>query len=445
MAELSLENSLERISSENEGQEEYLQAVNEVAHSVQSLLKDNEDYAKQRIFERLAHPDRVIQFKITWMDDAGNIHLNRGWRVQQSNALGPYKGGLRFHPSANLSTFKFLAFEQIFKNALTGLPLGGAKGGSDFNPKGKSDNEIMRFCQAFMTELQHHVGPMTDVPAGDINVGSREIGYMYGQYKKIQNQFDGVLTGKELSLGGSYVREEATGFGVIYFLRHLLNDSDESIKDKTIAISGAGNVALHTAQKAIELGAKVTTLSNSRGSLLIEKGLSRDGLNKIKEYKRNADNPLKQAAEAIEATWRDDEKPWQQQKIDIAIPCATQNEVSKEDAEDIIAAGCKILIEGANMPLTTEALELLREELTYIPGKASNAGGVALSGLEMSQNSSFKPLSFDKLDSMLDQIMEDIYSACKKHGKRDDKIDYLDGANIAGFLKLAKATMALGV
>lgn len=437
----------ERIEKNNPNQKEFIQAVAEILDNVSEELLENKEYQRYRIFERLTEPDRIVQFKIEWLDDNGEAQLNRGWRVQQSNLIGPYKGGLRFHPTVSESVIKFLAFEQCFKNALTGLPLGGGKGGSDFDPRGRSDHEIMSFCQAFMTELYRHVGPNTDVPAGDINVGAREIGFLYGQYRKIKNEFAGVLTGKAVGMGGALARTEATGYGVIYFLEHVLEELDDSIEGKQIAISGAGNVALNAAQKAIEKGANVITLSNSRGLLYKEEGFDKEDIDWLIKYDNVKDNTLLEFAETRKGQWHADKKPWQQ-RCDIAIPCATQNELNDNDAQALLENGCQVVICGANMPCTSDALALLNnsEDCIYVPGKASNAGGVAVSGLEMSQNAQFERFSFEFVDQKLQDIMKHIHDQCVECGKTDKKrTDYVKGANVAGFHILAKAMLAQGV
>ncbi|MDF2179547.1 NADP-specific glutamate dehydrogenase [Aliiglaciecola sp. CAU 1673] len=426
-------------------QPEFLQAVDEVCRHVSPLLEAHPIYNKARIFERLTEPDRTISFRVTWQDDNNNVHINRGWRVQHSNLIGPYKGGLRFHPKVNESVLKFLAFEQCFKNALTGLPIGGGKGGSDFDPKGRSEHEIMRFCQAFMNELQRHIGPCTDVPAGDINVGSREIGFLYGQYRRLHNEFGGVLTGKELEFGGSHVRLEATGYGLVYFLKALLKDEDESIDGKVVAISGAGNVACHAAKKAISEGAKVVSLSNSKGTLYCENGFEIGVINDLINHRQNKENPLQELAQNGHGKWLKDEKPWRI-ACDIAAPCATENELLEEDAKRLAENSCKIVIEGANMPCSKDALTVFEKAgITFVPGKASNAGGVALSGLEMSQNANFQSHEFEDLDANLRQIMGSIHQLCKTEGEEKNRINYAKGADIAAFKRLADAMLAQGI
>lgn len=436
---------LDRVGARNADQPEFLQAVQEVAESVKDVVADSDSLQSERVFERLTEPDRIITFRVCWEDDAAEVQINRGYRVQHCGAIGPYKGGLRFHPSVNLSILKFLAFEQTFKNALTGLPMGGGKGGSDFDPSGRSDREIMRFCKAFMSELYRHIGPHTDVPAGDINVGAREIGYMYGQYRALTNRFSGAMTGKGLAYGGSPVRVEATGYGLIYFLSDVLDSHLDSIEGKRILISGAGNVALHAAEKAVDMGAKVITLSDSRGTLYKEDGFSSDNIAWIKEHKAQSGTSLKGFTDDHTAEFEADEKPWAI-KGDIALPCATQNEITKDDAKSIKDNGIRVLAEGANMPCTADATKVLRSsDVIYVPGKASNAGGVALSGLEMSQNAAFERGEFDGLNDQLKSIMSRIHDSCKTHGKDDDRIDYVKGANRAAFAKVSDALLAFGI
>ncbi|WP_371395334.1 NADP-specific glutamate dehydrogenase [Fretibacter rubidus] len=443
--ETQWDDMMSRIETRSADQDEFLQAVHEVAASVKDVVKTDDALQKSRIFERLTEPDRIIIFNVTWEDDGGDVHINRGYRVQHCGAIGPYKGGIRFHPTVDLSTLKFLAFEQTFKNALTGLPMGGGKGGSDFDPEGRSEREIMRFCQAFMDELFRHIGPYTDVPAGDINVGGREIGYMYGRYRRLTNRFTGAMTGKGLSYGGSPARVEATGYGLIYFLSHVLEAHLDKIDDKTIIISGAGNVALHAAEKAVALGAKVITLSDSDGTLLKEDGFSSDDINWIKDHKAKSGASLKAFTDDRGGTFKSGKKPWSI-KADIALPCATQNEIDKDDAKALVDNDVKFLAEGANMPCTAKATKTIREsDMVYVPGKASNAGGVALSGLEMSQNADFERGEFDTLDTQLQSIMARIHDSCKDFGKVDDRIDYVRGANRAAFAKVSKALLAFGI
>lgn len=432
------------IKEQTKGQEQFHQAVDDVMDHVIPFVKDKQTYLEAKVVERLLNPDRTIEFRISWHDDKGEIQINRGWRVQFNNAIGPYKGGLRFHPSVSLDTFKFLGFEQVFKNALTGLPMGGGKGGSDFDPKGKSDAEILRFCQAFMTELYKYIGPDHDVPAGDIGVGSREIGYLFGTYKQITGAHHGVLTGKNPAFGGSCIRTEATGYGCVYFLENVLEAIDEGIKGKRCAISGAGNVALYTAEKLIELGGKVLTLSDSNGYILAEDGIKSEQLEeicKLKEEKRGRLSEL----DINGITFIEGETPWEN-TYDVAIPAATQNEVSKKEATAIKKAGATIVCEAANMPLTSGATEYLKgNDIIIAPAKAANAGGVAVSGLERTQNAQMLSWDCEKVDETLKQTMKDIHAVCKKYGETEDGIDYIKGANIGGFVRVADALMAYGV
>ncbi|MEW9796754.1 NADP-specific glutamate dehydrogenase [Alteromonas sp. CYL-A6] len=427
------------------GQEEYLQAVREVAADIVPVYNANEQYKGVDVLRRLCVPERIITFNISWQNSEGHAEINQGWRVQHSGLIGPYKGGLRFHPTVNESILKFLAFEQTFKNALTSLPMGGAKGGSDFDPKGRSDTDIMRFCQAFMTELQRHIGSRTDVPAGDINVGAREIGYLYGHYRRIKNRFEGVITGKGVSFGGSYVRTEATGYGLIYFLRAVLETHETPMKDQRVLISGAGNVALHAALKAIHYDAKVLTLSNSRGAWVYEDGITEDMVRFALTNKDQHDNILAAMADEFGGKWHKNKTPWFVEG-DIALPCATQNELDEEDARLLIKNGCSYVLEGANMPCTNAARHcFLDAKLPHVPSKAANAGGVALSGLEMSQNAGFQPSTFEHLDSRLKAIMEEIHQLCVDEGQDDGFINYAKGANIAAFRRLADAMVAQGI
>ncbi|WP_353183485.1 NADP-specific glutamate dehydrogenase [Parapedobacter lycopersici] len=431
------------VEQRNPHQPEFIQAVKEV---VEDIIPYIEEHAKelidQKLLERIAEPERVVSFRVTWLDDKNRVQVNRGYRVQMNSALGPYKGGLRFSPTVNLSILKFLAFEQIFKNSLTGLPLGGGKGGSDFDPKGKSDNEIMRFCQSFMTELFRHIGSETDVPAGDIGVGEREIGYLFGQYKRLQNNFTGVLTGKGPAWGGSYIRPEATGYGLLYFVERMFYENQNSLKGKVITISGAGNVAYYAAIKALSLGAKVITISNSNGTIYDENGFTVEKLDYVNSLNRN----LAEYTKRYPAEYHEGKKPWGF-KCDIALPCATQNELDEQDAKTLIANGCMCIAEGANMPSTAEAIKvILKAKILYAPGKAANAGGVAVSGLEMSQNRIGQQWSTDKVDARLKKIMHDIHDTCVHYGKDSNGvINYLKGANIGGFVKVADAMRAQGV
>lgn len=437
---------IETVKGKNPHEPEFIQAVEEVVFSLEDFLNENPIYMENKILERLVEPDRTIIFRVAWVDDAGEIRINRGFRVQFNNAIGPYKGGLRFHPSVNLSILKFLGFEQIFKNSLTGLPLGGAKGGSDFDPHGKSDGEIMRFCQSFMAELYRHIGPNIDVPAGDIGVGTREIGYLYGEYKKLTKDFSGVLTGKGLEWGGSNIRTEATGYGIVYFAEEMLNHVGDSLLGKSVLISGSGNVAQHTAEKAMALGAKVLTMSDSSGMIYDEEGLSQEKLKYIKQVKNIKHGRIKEVADKFNLKYLVNEKPWSI-KADVAFPCATQNEISGQDAQKLVDNGVKMVAEGANMPSTPEAIELFRKnKILFSPGKASNAGGVAVSGLEMSQNGLRLSWTREEVDKKLKQIMKEIHNQAIKYGKEaDGYIDYVKGANIAGFKRVADSMLAQGL
>lgn len=433
----------ETVKRRNPNDPEFLQAVEEVFESLQVIAKKKPELLDDGVLERMVVPDRQIMFRVPWVDDQGKTQVNRGYRVQFNNAIGPYKGGLRFHPSVNISIIKFLGFEQVFKNSLTTLPMGGGKGGSDFDPKGKSDAEVMRFCQSFMTELYKYIGPNTDVPAGDIGVGGREIGYMFGQYKKITNEWSGVLTGKGLSFGGSLVRTEATGYGLCYFTEALLNNKGTSFEGKTVAISGSGNVAIYACQKATELGAKVVTLSDSNGSIYDPEGIDLASVKEIKEVRRGR---IKEYCETHpNAIYMEGKRPWSV-PCDIALPCATQNELNLDDAKELVKNKVFCVCEGANMPTTPEAIHYLMENgVYYAPGKASNAGGVACSGLEMSQNAEHLSWTFEKVDEMLKDIMVGIFENCRdtaaEFGHPDE---YVIGANIAGFLKVAEAMKAQG-
>ncbi|NVK57782.1 MAG: NADP-specific glutamate dehydrogenase [Alteromonadaceae bacterium] len=446
MSESNLDEFNHWIESRYPHQTEYLQATRELAADVMPIFNAHEDYKRLNVLKRLAEPERVIHFAVHWMNDNGEVEVNRGWRVQHNGLIGPYKGGLRFHPTVNESVLKFLAFEQSFKNALTGLPMGGAKGGSEFNPKGRSDNEIMRFCQAFMQELQRHIGPRTDVPAGDINVGAREIGYLYGQYRRMHNEFGGSLTGKDIDFGGSHVRTEATGFGLIYMLECVLAHHNDNFTDKRIAISGAGNVALHAALKAIEKGATVISLSNSRGCLINESGFSEAAIRWAIDTRQRHENVLTALGDEHGGTWYKGEKPWGQ-ATDIALPCATQNELGEDSARQLKDNHCRYVLEGANMPTTRDAKQVIDEAgIVFVPGKAANAGGVALSGMEMSQNASFQSRTFAHLDDELKSVMADIHKRCADEGKQDDgSVNYAKGANIAAFRQLANALVSQGV
>ena len=432
------------VKETNPGESEFLQAVEEVAEAVLPMLDDHPRFNNMKILERMVEPERVISFRVPWLDDNGNIQVNRGYRIEMNSAIGPYKGGLRFHPSVNLSILKFLAFEQVFKNALTTLPMGGGKGGSNFNPKGKSDNEIMKFCQSFMSELCRHIGPNTDVPAGDIGVGAREIGYMFGQYKRIRNEFTGVLTGKGLGWGGSLIRPEATGYGNVYFAQNMLAVNGDSLKNKTVVISGSGNVAQYSCEKATELGAKVVSMSDSSGYIYDKDGIDSEKLAFIMNLKNVDRGRIKEYADHYGCEFHEG-RPWSL-KCDIALPCATQNELNKSEAEDLVSNGCICVSEGANMPSTPEAVEVfLDAKILFAPGKASNAGGVATSGLEMSQNSLRMNWTREEVDTKLKTIMNDIHSKCVEHGKEGNFVNYVKGANIAGFLKVADAMLDQGI
>jgi len=437
---------LDKVSQRNPHEPEFLQAVHEVAETIIPFIEENKKYQNHMLLERMVEPERVVMFRVPWTDDNGDIQVNRGFRIQMNSAIGPYKGGLRFHPSVNLSILKFLAFEQVFKNSLTTLPMGGGKGGSDFDPKGKSDKEVMRFCQSFMTELSKHIGANTDVPAGDIGVGSREVGYMFGQYKRLQNEFTGILTGKGLSYGGSLIRPEATGYGNVYFAQNMLKTKGDSFEGKTVVISGSGNVAQYAAEKALQLGAKIVTMSDSGGYIYDEEGINEEKLSFIMEIKNEKRGRIKEYLDKYsDAKYHEGKTPWGE-KCDVALPCATQNELQEEDAKKLVENGCKLVGEGANMPCTPEAVEVFQKaKILFSPGKASNAGGVATSGLEMSQNSLRLNWTLEEVDQKLHQIMNDIHEACVKYGSDDDGyVDYVKGANIAGFVKVADAMLAQG-
>ncbi len=434
------------LKKRNAGEPEFHQAVEEVVETLMPHVLENTAYRDAQILERLSEPDRIIIFRVTWEDDAGNVRVNRGWRVQFNNSIGPYKGGLRFHPSVNLSILKFLGFEQTFKNSLTGLPMGGGKGGANFNPKGKSDREVMRFCQAFMTELQRHIGEDTDVPAGDIGVGAREISYLFGQYKRLANRYAGVLTGKGLAFGGSLGRKEATGFGCVYFCENMFNHIGDSIEGKTVAVSGSGNVAIYATQKAIEQGAKVVTMSDSSGFIHDADGIDREQLEFIKELKEVKRGRIAEYVDAYpDATFHADKRPWDV-PVDVALPCATQNELGGEDAQTLLKNGVKSVCEGANMPTDLEgARAFVNAGILFGPGKAANAGGVAVSGLEQSQNSLRLSWSANEVDARLQGIMHDIHDKCVRHGAEGATVNYVKGANISGFEKVAEAMLAYGI
>ena len=442
-----IEAFLDLVRERNGHEPEFLQAVQEVAETVIPYIAKHDIYNGKNILLRMVEPERLISFRVSWVDDSGEIQVNRGYRIQMNSAIGPYKGGLRFHPTVNASILKFLAFEQVFKNSLTTLPMGGGKGGSDFDPKGKSDNEIMRFCHAFMSELFRHIGPNTDVPAGDIGVGGREIGFMFGMYKKLRNEFTGVLTGKGASWGGSLIRPEATGYGNVYFAQNMLATKNDSFKGKKVVISGSGNVAQYAAEKAIELGATVLTLSDSGGYIVDEDGIDTEKLEFVMDLKNERRGRISEYVDKYpSATYVAGERPWSV-KCDIALPCATQNELNGEEAKILVDNGCMCVSEGANMPSTPEAIhEFQKGKILFAPGKASNAGGVATSGLEMSQNSLRLSWTREEVDSKLKDIMENIHNSCVEYGKNDDgSIDYIAGANIAGFVKVADAMLAQGV
>jgi len=435
------------VTAQNPNEPEFIQAVQEVAETVIPFIANHPKYAEHRILERMVEPERTIMFRVPWTDDSGKVQVNKGYRIEFNSAIGPYKGGLRFHPTVNLSVLKFLGFEQVFKNSLTTLPMGGGKGGSNFDPKGKSDNEVMRFCQSFMTELARHIGPNTDVPAGDIGVGGREIGYMFGQYKRLRNEFTGVLTGKGLNWGGSLIRPEATGYGAVYFAAEMLETKGQNFEGKKVVISGSGNVAQFAAEKCMQMGAKVVTMSDSSGYIHEPNGLTEAQLGWIKDLKNVRRGRISEFADAHPtASFHAGQRPWGE-ACDAAFPCATQNELNEAEAGQLIANGCKVVAEGANMPSTPEAIEAFQNaKVLFAPGKASNAGGVATSGLEMSQNSLRMNWSREEVDERLLNIMKDIHAQCVKYGTDDSGyIDYVKGANIAGFVKVADAMIDQGV
>ena len=443
---MNVQNVLSELKRRFPNEPEYHQAVEEVLSTIEDAYNEHPEFDRFNLIERLCIPDRIFSFRVTWMDDKGKVHTNMGYRIQHNNAIGPYKGGIRFHSSVNLSILKFLAFEQTFKNALTTLPMGGGKGGSDFNPKGKSDTEIMRFCQAFVTELWRHIGPETDVPAGDIGVGGREVSYMYGMYKKLARENTGTFTGKGLEFGGSLIRPEATGYGNVYFRLEMLKTRNIDIKDKVVTVSGSGNVAQYTVEKLISLGAKVVTMSDSNGYIYDPDGIDEKKLKYIFELKNLYRGRIKEYAEEFGCKYVEGGRPWNE-KCDIAMPSATQNELDGDDARALLANGCIAVSEGANMPSTPEAIdEFLKAKILYAPGKAANAGGVSVSGLEMTQNAIKLSWTKEEVDARLKQIMFDIHSQCCRYGKENDGyVNYVKGANIAGFMKVAKAMMAQGV
>jgi glutamate dehydrogenase (NADP+) len=435
---------IQEVTEKNPNENEFLQAVEEVAEAVIPFMEETPKYKNKLLLERMVEPERVLMFRVTWLDDKGKYQVNRGYRVEYNSAIGPYKGGLRFHPTVNLSILKFLGFEQVFKNSLTTLPLGGGKGGSDFDPKGKSNNEVMKFCQSFITELYRHIGPNTDIPAGDIGVGSREIGFMFGQFKRIRNEFTGVLTGKGLSWGGSLIRPEATGYGNVYFAQNMLALKDDSFLGKTVVISGSGNVAQYACQKATELGAKVVSLSDSSGHIYDPNGIDAEKLAFLMTLKNIKRGRIKEYADNYGCNFYEG-KPWKI-SCDIALPCATQNEIDANDAKDLVSNGCILVSEGANMPSTPQAITVFQDaRILFAPGKASNAGGVATSGLEMSQNSLRMNWTRKEVDIKLKQIMKEIHLSCVEYGKEGDYINYVKGANIAGFVKVADAMLDQGL
>jgi len=446
MVEAKVKEFMEKVIEKNPGESEFHQAVEEVVRSLMPFLGKNPKYQKARILERMVEPERVIIFRVPWIDDKGEIQVNRGFRIEMNSALGPYKGGLRFHPSVNLGILKFLAFEQVFKNSLTTLPMGGGKGGSDFDPKGKSDNEVMHFCQSFMNELFRHIGPDTDVPAGDIGVGAREIGFLFGQYKRLRNEFTGVLTGKGINWGGSLIRTEATGYGCVYFAEEMLKTRGDSIEGKVCTVSGSGNVAQYTVEKLIQLGAKPVTLSDSNGYIYDPDGIDEEKLEFVKELKNVRRGRIREYAKEFDCEYFEaGRRPWEV-KCDIAFPSATQNEIQEGDAKKLIKNGCMCVVEGANMPTRPEAIKVFQQaKILFGPGKATNAGGVATSGLEMSQNSQRLSWSREEVDKKLHDIMIAIHEQCVKYGKEGDYIDYVKGANIAGFVKVADAMLDQGV
>jgi glutamate dehydrogenase (NADP+) len=434
-----------KIIAKNPSEIEYHQAVHEVVESIIPFIEENPIYKEAKILERMTEPERVMMFRVPWLNDKGEVQVNRGFRIEMNSAIGPYKGGLRFHPTVNLGILKFLAFEQVFKNSLTTLPMGGGKGGSDFDPKGKSDNEVMRFCQSFMSELFRHIGANTDVPAGDIGVGGREIGYLFGQYKKLRNEFVGVLTGKGMEWGGSLIRPEATGYGTVYFAEEMLNTRGDSMKGKVCTVSGSGNVAQYAVEKANELGAKCVTLSDSSGFIYDPDGIDTEKLAYVMDLKNVRRGRIKEYASKYGVEYYEGKRPWGI-KCDVAMPCATQNEVNEDEAKTLVSNGCYVVSEGANMPSSPEAIEVYQKaKILYGLGKAANAGGVAVSGLEMSQNSLRLSWTREEVDSRLHQIMKDIHATCVKYGKEGDYIDYVKGANIGGFVKVADAMLAQGL
>ncbi len=445
-AKTNFDDLMNHAVARNPNEPEFIQAVQEVMESLVPFVLQNPDYGRDSLLERLIEPDRIVSFRVVWEDDQHKVHVNRAWRVQFNNAIGPYKGGMRFHPSVNQSVLKFLGFEQVFKNSLTGLPLGGGKGGANFNPRGRSDRDVMRFCHALMTELQRHIGANTDVPAGDIGVGAREIGYLFGQQKRLAGQFTGTITGKGLSFGGSKIRTEATGYGVVYFMSHMLAARGEGLKDKIVLVSGSGNVAIYCIEKLLQCGAKVITASDSDGFIHDPEGFTTEKLSYLRELKEVKRERIHRYAERFpKATYHEGKKPWGI-KADLAFPCATQNEIDKDDATNLVKQGVMAVAEGANMPTANDAIEVFKQAGTlFAPGKAANAGGVAVSGLEQAQNAQRMSWSRDEVDQRLQEIMQSIHSDCADHGRNAQGIDYVDGANIAGFVKVANAALAYGV
>tara|TARA_R110001583_G_scaffold48974_3_gene153446 strand:+ start:7744 stop:9078 length:1335 start_codon:yes stop_codon:yes gene_type:complete len=441
--EAKINEFMEALKGKTPGEAEFHQAAQEVVESVWETYDSNPKYKNAKILEKMCEPERTIMFRVPWFNDNGEVEINRGYRVEFNSAIGPYKGGLRFHPSVTLSALKFLGFEQTFKNSLTTLPMGGGKGGSDFNTKGRSDNEIMRFCQSFMTELCKHIGPNTDIPAGDIGVGGREIGYLFGQYKRIRNEFTGVLTGKPLEFGGSLIRPEATGFGAVYFAQHMVAENKETLKGKTVALSGFGNVTWGAALKLVELGAKVVTISGPDGYVYDKEGLDAEKIDYLLDLRASNNDVVAPYAEKFGAEFFAGQKPWGA-KVDMAFPCAIQNELNEEDAKLLVSNGCKYVVETSNMGCTADAVAYLIGASAFAPGKAANAGGVAVSGLEMSQNSLRFSWTAEEVDEKLARIMKDIHDTCAKFGKKDGKINYVNGANIGGFVKVAEAMVAQG-
>lgn len=441
----SVEDFMQMVVAKNPGEQEFHQAVREVVESLWDFIQEDPVYIHNKILERMVEPERIIMFRVPWLDDRGNVQINRGYRVQFNSAIGPYKGGLRFHPSVNLSILKFLGFEQTFKNSLTTLSMGGGKGGSDFDPKGKSDNEVMRFCQSFMTELFRYIGADTDVPAGDIGVGGREIGYLFGQYKRLCHEFTGALTGKGINWGGSLIRPQATGYGNVYFAERMLKTIGESLKGKTVTISGSGNVAQYSAEKVLQLGGKIVTFSDSNGTIYDPDGIDKEKLDFIFELKNIRRGRIREYAEKYGVEYWENQRPWKA-KCDIALPCATQNEITEDDANTLVNNGCICVSEGANMPSNPGAVDVfLKNKILFAPGKAANAGGVAVSGLEMIQNSQRLSWTYEEIDTKLKSIMENIHSECVKYGKDGNYTNYVKGANIAGFIKVADSMLAHGI